>query len=517
MRPVVKQLIRKNYPVRSIDLDADSENLHTRYKVEAVPTFIVIDSGGQVLGRTSGMISAGDLVRFYQTAAAKAAPPANSNAHAATSEDDEDDANDPPKFRRVRESKEPRAPREAAPKRAPREADADPESDADADAATQGEFTNPNPWESSVRIKVIGSHSTGFGSGTIIHSTPDESLILTCAHIFHLEGQKQVSPANFPRKIVIDMFDGELEVQPKQAGRVRYKESFEGKAVDYDFSRDVGLIRIRPGRQLPASRVVPRHWEPESRMRMLTVGCSEGQDATAWHTQIIKPRVQNFLKGRPSYEAIECWKAPKQGRSGGGLFTDNGYIAGVCDFAEPQGDHGLYATPRSIYHLLDRNNLMALYAPPAPGMGTMVADNRPARARDASGSAPLARSQSPDREESPRSRDHQTADDDATLPPPPPPTFLGIVVPHEPGGSKTRAAAITRRTNWQPIHTADDTDQPEDVESEANHDRHADKTVSSRDPDRSSTALDPAGAGSASKRWRAVKPAPANPLDSPTP
>ena len=60
--------------------------------------------------------------------------------------------------------------------------------------------------------------------------------------------------------------------------------------------------------------------------------------------------------------------APKQGRSGGGLFTTDGYVAGVCNFAEPRGDHGLYATPRSIYSLLDRNNLMALYAPvPARG------------------------------------------------------------------------------------------------------------------------------------------------------
>ncbi len=98
-------------------------------------------------------------------------------------------------------------------------------------------------------------------------------------------------------------------------------------------------------------------------MQVLTVGCSEGHDATAWHTVISRPRIQNFLSGNPTYEAIECDVAPKQGRSGGGLFTADGYVAGVCNFAEPQGNHGLYATPRSIYQVLDRNNLMALYAP----------------------------------------------------------------------------------------------------------------------------------------------------------
>ena len=57
-------------------------------------------------------------------------------------------------------------------------------------------------------------------------------------------------------------------------------------------------------------------------MQVLTVGCSEGSDATAWHTVIKRPRIQNFLSGNPTYEAIECDVAPKQGRSGGGLLHD---------------------------------------------------------------------------------------------------------------------------------------------------------------------------------------------------
>ena len=58
-------------------------------------------------------------------------------------------------------------------------------------------FTNPKPWETVVRIRVLGNRSTGFGSGTIIHSTPEESLILTCAHIFKLEGESRPRRRNF--------------------------------------------------------------------------------------------------------------------------------------------------------------------------------------------------------------------------------------------------------------------------------------------------------------------------------
>ena len=124
-------------------------------------------------------------------------------------------------------------------------------------------------------------------------------------------------------------------------------------------------------------------------MKMLTVGCSEGQDATAWHTVIINPQMRG-LAGNPTYQAIECMIAPKQGRSGGGLFTTDGYVAGVCNFAEPRGNHGLYATPRSIYSLLDRNNLMALYAPVRSGSAS-----RARQPGDRSRAVAIRRSRSP--------------------------------------------------------------------------------------------------------------------------
>jgi len=95
-------------------------------------------------------------------------------------------------------------------------------------------------------------------------------------------------------------------------------------------------------------------------MKMLTAGCSEGKDATFWNTIIINPNMRG-LAGNKSYEATECRNAPRQGRTGGGLFTTDGYVAGVCNFAEPRADAGLYAAPQSIYLLLDRNGLSSVY------------------------------------------------------------------------------------------------------------------------------------------------------------
>jgi thiol-disulfide isomerase/thioredoxin len=495
MRPVIKQLIRNKYPVKSIDTDHDPDNLAARYRVQNLPTFLVVDSRGRELDRTVGTISAVEMARFYKAAVAKAEPTTDSNERVASrsksrSRQDDDLADEEPPAGRNNAGNRPAE---------------------DAEERAERVFINPKPWESSVRIRVVAPHSTGFGSGTIIHSTPEESLILTCGHIFKLEGvRKQAPPAEFPRRIIVDLFDGKLQKHGNQPAKVNFVEAVEGKAVDYDFARDVGLIRIKPRRQLPASRVVPAHWEPQSRFSMLTVGCSEGEDATAWHTAIIEPRRRNFLQGRPTYEAIECMKAPKQGRSGGGLFTNDGYIAGVCDFAEPQGDHGLYATPRSIYSLLDRNNLMALYTPPTRSSGTLVTDSRSGSQPHQPGAAkPFARSQSPDREDSPRGGIGADNSDVVMIPPP---TLLGIVVPEVSREERTpRAASTTRRTNWHPTRkpVPPSGDEPADRFDPPFGEPDLPKSENNLEDVSSRSNVDAATDSPSKPRWRAVKPAPA--------
>ena len=121
---------------------------------------------------------------------------------------------------------------------------------------------NPKPWETVVRIKVHGQGSIGFGSGTIIYSTPEESIILTCAHIFKTGTGRISAPRGSPGR------SRSTSSTATSAGRkqnqVHYtNETFDGEAIDYDFARDVGLIRIRPGRRLPYARVVPRALEAD--------------------------------------------------------------------------------------------------------------------------------------------------------------------------------------------------------------------------------------------------------------
>lgn len=401
-------------PVQSIDVD-EHPDLASKYGVKSIPTFIVVARDGQVLARTKGVMSTGELASFYREAKRKIAQQPRSNSDEGWKGDDDE----------ARPGFEDDDAHERAVEEASTDEDRPRSNKADEDEpASPPRRRNPDPWATVVRIKVHGNGMIGYGSGTVIASDSEQSVILTCAHIFHIEGAaKQPNPKRFPLKVTVDLFDGKIrQLKPAVVGCV--VKDVEARVVDYDAASDVGLMIIRPGKQLPYARVAPPTWQPKVDMDMTTVGCSGGRDATAWSTKITQIGKFN-IPGKTSYSAIECDHAPMQGRSGGGLFTTDGDIAGVCNFAfaDPRYQRGLYASPRSIYKMLDKNNLAGLYDPSAKG--EMLASK--------SGSKVIVRGQSPD-EETPKLRKFSL----------PPHDMLGLRTEPQSEGR------TTRRTGWEP-------------------------------------------------------------------
>jgi thiol-disulfide isomerase/thioredoxin len=340
-RPEVARAKQQGLPIREVDVDQEPD-LAGRYNVSAVPTFVVVERGGRELARTTGAQTAETLAALYRKGAARVSGASARPVVRAQGDDEE--------------------------------------------AAETEERTWYHPWETVVRIKVRNHlarprEAIGYGSGTIIHSTPEESIILTCAHIFHIEELRATPPpSKFPLRVYVDLFDGRLNGPKGQAQQVHTAESdIPAQVLDFDFAGDVALVRIRPGRRLPYSAVVPPGWRPSVNQKMTTLGCSHGQDATAWTTYVTKERLKLQTQGG-LYEATECAFPPMQGRSGGGLFTLDGRVAGVCDFNDgPRGRHGLYAAPESIHRLLDKHRLQVCYAgEPREGRPMLARNERPA-------------------------------------------------------------------------------------------------------------------------------------------
>lgn len=229
---------------------------------------------------------------------------------------------------------------------------------------------NVAPWRTAVRITASTDAGAYVGSGTIVDGSPDSALAITAAHVV-----RKPDGTTF----LVEIF-GQGDPNGKTASIGPPIGSFAGEVVDSDAGLDVGLIRFRPGRQLPSSRLVPEGWAPISGQPLCSVGCSSGDDPTAISERFLRRQTLK-MKGFP-YPSIECDREPPQGRSGGGLFEPNGRLIGVCDFAETQSHTGLYADVESIRTVLRRNSFLAIAS------GSLASTPKPPPPPDAQKNAP---------------------------------------------------------------------------------------------------------------------------------
>ena len=207
----------------------------------------------------------------------------------------------------------------------------------------------PRPWKTAVRIRIPGPGQTqNIGSGTIVASSDSGTVALTCAHIF---GRSRPSERI---EAIVETFDANLQTTGSLSF-VAHAATYPGHSLDFDPTRDVGLVVFQPPSPIPASPVVLSGYRIQRGEKLNTVGCSSGKDASIWTTVCVAESVR--VKSA-EYRGFECRFAPPQGRSGGGCFTLEGRVAGVCDFADGSAGTGIYAAPESIHKILDRNQLL---------------------------------------------------------------------------------------------------------------------------------------------------------------
>jgi hypothetical protein len=144
-----------------------------------------------------------------------------------------------------------------------------------------------------------------------------------------------------------------------------------GKVIDYDLENDVALVAILPKVEVTSVPVAPPNYQTRSGAPVFSIGCDRGADPSIRESHVT---TLNKYIGPPN---IEVAGQPVIGRSGGGLFSADGTLIGVCNLADPTDDEGIYAATSLLHACLDENNLAWVYK----GTNTQVAATRSPKPR----------------------------------------------------------------------------------------------------------------------------------------
>jgi len=322
MTPIVDQLVRMGYPVRKVDIDREPA-LAKQFGIQAVPTFVMLVNGREA-NRVVGGASLDDLVALCQLAPRAGSSTAGQSIILASNKGSTVPTTS------FGQAQNPSSSRNATPQANAQGSIPPLDENCRFAAAIEQDLIAV-----TVRIRIDDPQGRSTGSGTIIDARGGEALIVTCGHLFR-ESQGKTP-------ILVDIF-GSNPVQ-----------GIPAQLIYYDDKLDIGFLSIRPGRPVVVARVASPGYPLAVGDNIYSVGCSESQPPSVWDGRITA--IDKYLG--PSN--IEASRAPLVGRSGGGLFSNEGFLIGVCNAADPPLNEGIYLALREIHHSLDQLNLAFVY------------------------------------------------------------------------------------------------------------------------------------------------------------
>jgi len=318
MQSTVDQLKANGYPVRKVNIDRDRA-LAAKYGVQGIPCFVMVADGREV-DRVVGLTSYSRLEQMCKSVLARGAknqsPGTGSLAIPV-------DRSGPGRPAAAPSSAKLPGWRLADPVRVAG-GGGQPEADAQLSAAT-------------VRLWIEDPAGRSCGTGTIIDARAGQALILTCGHIFR-ESQGKGN-------IEVNLFG------PNRGKRVA------GRLIGYDLGRDVGLLSIRTPGPVTAVTVAPPDYRVTTGDPVISLGCNHGGEPSAHRSRV---RSIDKYDGPANLQVADL---PVEGRSGGGLFSVDGQVIGVCNAVDPTDREGFYAALSSIHAELDRLDLSFVAEP----------------------------------------------------------------------------------------------------------------------------------------------------------
>jgi S1-C subfamily serine protease len=203
------------------------------------------------------------------------------------------------------------------------------------------------------RPTVLVRRGSSQGSGTIIASLEGETLILTAAHVIRGRG---------PISVELHRYNLGVEQQPSIPGR--WPRQVVAETVASDNLADLAILRLRDMIALPfVARLGPEVAEPASNAGLTSVGIDLGSKLSSWNTQLVEVLWFELNDSGTDRPFLVTERIPEHGRSGGGLFDENGTLVGVCvGHAElVRGKRmGVFSSVENVRQLLHEHELISV-------------------------------------------------------------------------------------------------------------------------------------------------------------
>ena len=207
---------------------------------------------------------------------------------------------------------------------------------------------------SSVRLRVDSPGGHDWGTGTIIDTREGEALILTCGHIFReSQGQGTIEVHLFGENSMIKVL---------------------GTCLYYDADEmDLALVAITAPGPVRAMPIAPACYRIQPLQAVWSVGCDHGGNPTVRSHHVMSiDKIHTPAHHRIPFPYVQVSGSPVAGRSGGGLFSNDGYLIGVCNTGCPMVNDGHFVPPHIIRHVLDKMNLAYVYRNPSLGSPSLA-------------------------------------------------------------------------------------------------------------------------------------------------
>jgi S1-C subfamily serine protease len=226
-----------------------------------------------------------------------------------------------------------------------------------ASAKKRGDVVPESVLKGLYRPTLVLRKGNGRGSGTVIRSRAGETLVLTAAHVVRGEGDLQI------------------ELRPYNLGVEGNRRELAGtwprlvpaEVIAIDPAADVALLRVPGMTRLPyVARFDLDALDPAPGEILTSIGIDGATELIGWSTDVrgvalldLAALTGQGTKGDPR-PFIVTTKPSVQGRSGGGLFRDDGSLVGICVgriMADTGVTVGAFASFQSVRRLIRVNRL----------------------------------------------------------------------------------------------------------------------------------------------------------------